>query len=95
MHARVMRAAFRASSIQCSACGTLGACPGAIIALLAQRSVLDIHTDDDVLYTTGPDVVTEVIQRARETSDLVVIDESEASRLFQHLTFSSWRSASS
>jgi mannosyltransferase OCH1-like enzyme len=68
---------------------------GAIIALLRQRSVLDIHTDYDVLYTTGPDVVTEVIQRARETSDLVVIDESEASRLFQHLKFGSWRSASS
>ena len=40
---------------------------GAIIALLRQRSVLDIHTD---------------------------YDESEASRLFQHLTFGSWRSAS-
>ena len=67
---------------------------GAIIALLAQRSALDVHTDYDVLYTTGPDVVTEVIQRARETSDLVVLDEAEASRLFQHLTFGSWRSAS-
>jgi mannosyltransferase OCH1-like enzyme len=67
----------------------------AIIALLVQRSVLAIHTDYDVLYTTGPDVVTEAIQCAREAHDLVVIGQPEANRLFEHLEFGNWRSASS
>lgn len=62
-----------------------------VIELVQERAPLPVACDYDVLYTTGPDVVTEVVQRHRGRPDLVVLDQALARRHVAHRHFGTWR----
>jgi len=63
----------------------------AIIDLVEQRAGIPIRFDYDVIFTTGPDVVTEVVQRFRDRNDLALVDKQDADRYLSHLQFGKWR----
>ena len=57
----------------------------------AIRAHLPVVRDYDVLFTTGPDVVSEVVARARPRFDLIVIDREQGLRHVTHLQRGTWR----
>jgi mannosyltransferase OCH1-like enzyme len=61
-----------------------------VLALMKQRARLPIREEYDVLYTTGPDVVTEAARRTRH-ADVVVVGKRRADRYLTHLGSGSWR----
>lgn len=61
-----------------------------VLALLRERAALPVRSDYDVLYATGPDVVTEAARRTRQR-DVVVLSRRRASRQFTHHALGSWR----
>lgn len=62
-----------------------------MLELVKQRSHLPIQRDYDVLYTTGPDVVSEVVHRHRQSPLLRVIPTSHAETFVRHRFWGSWR----
>ena len=64
---------------------------GNIIDLVEQRAQLPIRRDYDVIFTTGPDVVTEIVQGFQERKDLALVTERDAGRFVSHLHFGGWR----
>ncbi len=58
--------------------------------LARERAHLPIQSDYDILFTTGPDVVSTVVNR-RQYADVVIIRDSEAALGFQHLVTGGWR----
>jgi mannosyltransferase OCH1-like enzyme len=63
-----------------------------ILDELVKRSNLEVKDDYDVIYTTGPDLVTTVIQRNRDKyPDLLVVSKEEADKTIQHHVDGSWR----
>lgn len=64
---------------------------GEVIQLVQERSHLPIRCDYDVLYTTGPDVVSEVIHRRREQPGLKILSLAQAESFVRHDCCGSWR----
>lgn len=62
-----------------------------VLELVCERSTLPVRSDYDVLYTTGPDVVTEVIQGDRARPDLIVLDQNWGKRHLRHHHYGTWR----
>ena len=66
-----------------------------VMALMKQRSTSPIKNDYDILYTTGPDIISEVAHRATECySDVVVIPQSTINKFITHTISRSWRGVS-
>jgi len=69
---------------------------GDVLNLLKERSQLPLHTSYDVLYTTGPDLVSEVFAQYSENDGLQnikVLSEAELRSTVEHHTslLHSWR----
>ncbi len=63
-----------------------------VIALIEQRKQLPIQYDYDVIYTTGPDIISEVYHQVVEKyDDVVLVPRKTARRFFRHRTHGSWR----
>jgi mannosyltransferase OCH1-like enzyme len=62
-----------------------------MIELVRSRSHLSVGCDYDVLYTTGPDVVTEVVDPHDKSSCVAIIDPVQAREYVTHLFSGSWR----
>jgi mannosyltransferase OCH1-like enzyme len=75
----------------------LGCAPGHPIMLdiiqeMIHRSGKELKTDYDVLYTTGPDLVTTVVQRQREKyPDLIVLSKEDSDKMIQHHMMGEWK----
>ena len=61
-----------------------------ILRLAVLRSGLPVQGDYDILYTTGPDLVSTVVNRHAYT-DVVIVRETEEKLGFQHLVSGGWR----
>lgn len=64
-----------------------------VVALVRTRAHLPVVRDYDVLYTTGPDVVSEVLASHRDRPDVVVLEEGSAGTRLTHLERGAWRRA--
>lgn len=63
-----------------------------VMELAQERSHLAIKNDYDVIYTTGPDVISEVYHRSyKKYDDLALVPRATARRFFRHRTHGSWR----
>lgn len=63
-----------------------------IIEEVMKRASLKVKQEYDVIYTTGPDVVTTVVQRNRHKyPDLMVLSKQEADEFITHYAAGSWR----
>jgi len=63
-----------------------------VLELMKQRHKLPIRSQYDVLYTTGPDVITEIAhETAARYSDVAIIPMQIANQFFTHLGTGSWR----
>ena len=63
-----------------------------VMDLVAERAELPIQHDYDVIYTTGPDIISEVYHRTHQKyKDVVVVPRSLARKFFRHRTHGSWR----
>ena len=63
-----------------------------VMELVEERSHLAIQHDYDVIYTTGPDVISEVYHRTfQKYDDLALVPRAIARRFFRHRTHGSWR----
>jgi len=63
-----------------------------IMGLMKQRCHLPVRNEYDVIYTTGPDVVTEVAHRAVQCySDVVIVPRRVIKGFITHHCASSWR----
>ena len=62
-----------------------------IVEMVRSRAHLPVVRDYDVLFTTGPDVVSDVVARARPRSDLIVIDREQGLSHVTHLQRGTWR----
>jgi len=62
------------------------------LELAKARASLPVRDQYDVLYTTGPDVITEALQRnARKFPDLVVVPQYVLKRFITHHQAGTWR----
>lgn len=65
---------------------------GDVLSLMKERSRLEVRTDYDVIYTTGPDIISEVYERTRDKyDDVVLVPRRTARRFLQHDSHASWR----
>lgn len=63
-----------------------------VMELVEERSDLAIQHDYDVIYTTGPDIISEVYHRTfQKYDDLALVPRATARRFFRHRTHGSWR----
>ena len=63
-----------------------------VMALVEERSDIEIKHDYDVIYTTGPDVISEAFDRAHgKYPDIALVPRHVARRFFRHRTHGSWR----
>lgn len=63
-----------------------------VMELIEKRRHLEIKNDYDVIFTTGPDIITEVYhQKAARYDDVALIPRKIARRFFRHRTHGSWR----
>ncbi|MEO8362144.1 MAG: glycosyltransferase [Vicinamibacteria bacterium] len=62
-----------------------------IVEMVQSRAHLEVRRDYDVLFTTGPDVISEVVARARPRPDLIVIDREQGLLHVTHLQRGTWR----
>lgn len=63
-----------------------------VLELVAERSDHQVRHDYDVIYTTGPDVISEVYDRTLgKYSDVALVPRHIARRFFRHRTHGSWR----
>ncbi len=63
-----------------------------VLDMVKQRSHLGVQNDYDVIYTTGPDVISEVYhQTLNKYDDVVLVPRRTARRFFRHRTHGSWR----
>lgn len=63
-----------------------------VLELIDQRCQLPVQHDYDVIYTTGPDVISEVYHRTWEKyDDVALVPRRTARRFFRHRTHGSWR----
>ena len=63
-----------------------------VMELIAERSRLQVHEPYDVLFTTGPDVITEVIHRkASDYDDVEIVSQAVLDRFIRHHQKGSWR----
>ena len=61
-----------------------------VLELQRLRAHLPVHGEYDILYTTGPDIITEAALHTKH-DDVVVMSRSRANRYFKHLAAGSWR----
>ncbi len=59
-----------------------------VFALMRERGSYRVHRDYDVLYTTGPDIITEAVARVGEVT---VVDRKTLDRYASHRQHGSWR----
>jgi mannosyltransferase OCH1-like enzyme len=64
-----------------------------IVSLLVERAALDVKTDYDVLYTTGPDVVSEAVHAEHAAPDCKLVPPLVARLYFRHRCAGTWRGA--
>ena len=63
-----------------------------VMDLVDERRKIEIKNDYDVIYTTGPDIISEVYHRkADQYDDVALIPRKIARRFFRHRTHGSWR----
>ncbi len=63
-----------------------------VLELIHERSVLPVTHDYDVIYTTGPDIISEVYDRTIDKyDDVALVPRRVARRFFRHRTHGSWR----
>jgi hypothetical protein len=64
-----------------------------LIESMKERASLIVREDYDVIYTTGPDLITTVIhaESSNYSEELVIIPQEEADNYFEHLIFGQWR----
>ncbi|RYF06730.1 MAG: hypothetical protein EOO40_08880 [Deltaproteobacteria bacterium] len=63
-----------------------------MLDLMQSRAHLPVKTKYDILYTTGPDVVTTAVHaHAQHYDDVVILPMAEADRYFVHERAGSWR----
>jgi mannosyltransferase OCH1-like enzyme len=63
-----------------------------VMDLVEERSHLAVRHDYDVIYTTGPDVISEVYDRTHQKyRDVALVPRATARRFFRHRTHGSWR----
>lgn len=63
-----------------------------VIALIRERSSMTVQHDYDVIFTTGPDIISEVYHRvAADYQDVALVPRRVARRFFRHRTHGSWR----
>jgi mannosyltransferase OCH1-like enzyme len=55
-----------------------------------ERSELEVREPYDVLFTTGPDVVSSVVDELNNDGSFVVVPKSEAKMCFKHLSTHTW-----
>lgn len=64
-----------------------------VLELMRQRSALPVRTDYDIIYTTGPDIISEIAHRAEQCySDIVIIPRPVIDQIITHHRSGSWRS---
>ncbi len=67
----------------------------AVLELMKQRHHLPIRNEYDILYTTGPDVITEIAYRAaQDYSDVVVVPIHIINQMITHHFVGGWRDKS-
>jgi hypothetical protein len=64
-----------------------------ILDLCKERSKLTISEDYDILYTTGPDVVSTVYDNHK--NDIIYVPLSISTKYFSHLCVGHWRDENS
>ena len=63
-----------------------------VMDLVKERAELPIQNDYDVIYTTGPDIISEVYHRTHQKyKDVAMVPRSLARKFFRHRTHGSWR----
>lgn len=63
-----------------------------VLALMKERSQLTIKEDYDVIYTTGPDVITEVAHQWKDAGkDIQIVPLKRAGKLIKHWGEGGWR----
>lgn len=62
-----------------------------VLGLLSERAALSVREDYDVIYTTGPDVITEALTRLRDRADVRVLDADRSRACFHHAQDGGWR----
>ncbi|MGI9519887.1 MAG: glycosyltransferase family 32 protein [Pirellulaceae bacterium] len=63
-----------------------------VLDLIHKRRELEIRNDYDVIYTTGPDIISEVYHQTWEKyDDVALVPRRTARRFFRHRTHGSWR----
>ena len=63
-----------------------------VMELVQERADIPIQDDYDVIYTTGPDIISEVYHRTQQKyKDVALVPRSLARKFFRHRTHGSWR----
>ncbi len=63
-----------------------------VMTLVEERSVIGVQHDYDVIYTTGPDIISEAYDRTLgKYQDIALVPRHIARRFFRHRTHGSWR----
>lgn len=63
-----------------------------VVDLIEERSHYAIRDDYDVIFTTGPDIISEVYSRTfQKYDDVALVPRRLARRFFRHRTHGSWR----
>jgi mannosyltransferase OCH1-like enzyme len=63
-----------------------------VLALMEERSDIAVRHDYDVIYTTGPDIISEAFDRSLgKYDDIALVPRGVARRFFRHRTHGSWR----
>jgi len=63
-----------------------------VMDLVEQRRHLEVENDYDVIYTTGPDVISEAYHNTlHKYDDVLLVPRRTARRFFRHRTHGSWR----
>lgn len=62
-----------------------------VIDLCIKRSNEDLKTDYDVIYTTGPDVVSTIFDLKKKNANLLKFDKKSSDAIFSHKAHGHWR----
>lgn len=63
-----------------------------VLELMKQRCAIPVKRDYDVLYTTGPDVISEIVQSiATQYSEVVIVSKVEIDSFITHQCSGTWR----
>jgi len=63
-----------------------------VLDLVKEREKVPVRTNYDVIYTTGPDALTEAVERASSRfPDVAVVEQKTAERFLSHRCSGHWR----